>query len=251
LWLSGDKIIGIDTETKVSYDAGDSLVTGNFVVGKAMAMPSQISTESDTTRLELLRERVNSGRYVRSPRPLLNQYLKMYPSRKVGLSICGDNVCDQNEQCSIDCETACEGLPSVSDVEKTQCLEKNGEWRVNEIINGCPIPAYCIFSGEEELSETKILALLMKLENLQIKIGELAHKAGKLSEYYEKNGDLKKYEIWKNAQENFFKMTGEIEVVRSSLKGKSSPEIKDSLQELVKKIKNSLTEVIIKLIEVS
>ena len=176
--------------------------------------------------------------------------MELYPSTPIQEAVCGDGFCDSSEYatCPQDCKPIDAICPKIlyNDREKKGCLERQGVWVANEYSNGCPVPPYCVYEDDNEISETVKLAIIMKLEKVSIKVSELKEQADSLADYYFGRKDDARYKLWQTASKNFDSILQEIISMQGRIN--DSSDLKSDLKQFLDKVKSELKNTIQNLI---
>ncbi|MBD3310450.1 hypothetical protein GF351_04480 [Candidatus Woesearchaeota archaeon] len=160
--------------------------------------------------------------------------------------ICGNHVCEPGESpvsCPADCPSkVCETF-EVDPEARERCIQKRGKWVQGEVINGCPVPPYCVGTGDD-LDELEKLAIIMKMEKLKIRIEEMETTALGLAEYYKSQDDTENYERWSEASGSFAELVEYLEDREQKIRYLEGQELKEHVRETVRHTKDRLRRII-------
>ncbi len=230
-WISGVHVVLLSLET-------------------AAAPTASVIASDSLTRLEQIRTRVQGvgGFYDTNIRKVLLSYLRLFPP---DMDDCGDGTCDEGEHetCPSDCAVPNE-CPQIENDEtaRESCIRGGGMWVTNDLVGGCPVPPYCLLE-DEPMTDMKRLALIMKLEDIKVKVMTLRQKSEALASYYTLQGMGDKAGVWASARDDFSDLIDLITEAEVAVKMEQEEELRDSLSKTMEEIRQSLSQTISEIIE--
>lgn len=137
---------------------------------------------------------------------------------------------DQNGCQVLTCKGQTGCIEITSDMKIT--CEKKGGYLVTKEENGCVYTAECVERGSDtsityaqkegrkEISATDLLELALKLENLKVKIDELAQTCRKLGAYYDGTGDKDQATKFRTVAGMFYGINTKIDDVKDKIRSR-------------------------------